>query len=246
MESALSILQWCSLMTALVAMEVPATRCPSEEAAAEKTGSGVRLEVSASIDDGLTPTARQPTGKPWIDDYAAYVNSKPGRSTVVGECGQIALSQQEAESKALLDAANKVYDRLRPRLNPRLRGRDQRDWILVQLASDLAERRYVIDEHSSSSRRVYGQIWSHWVLVDTSGNRLATLAGRYNSIEQARRSNARQTFASVAALSVLILLVYGVTNAWTKGYVRWRLRTAAVFVLVAGAWVLIRLGNVAP
>ena len=232
MESLLSMLQWWSLMAVLL---------------------GAGVEAPLVIEDDAS--VRAPTGKLWIDDYVAYVNSQkrqnrdgrpPGHTPVVGHCRQVALSPEEAQDRALRDAAGQIYDRMKARLHPSLRGADERARIVADMVAEMAGGRYVLDAYSAFDRRHYGVIWSHSVLVDASSNRIASLVDRHNGRVRERKANAARTFASVVGLSILILLTYAGVNAWTKGYFRGRLRAGAVLALVGGWAVLMWMLNAAP
>ena len=213
---------------------------PGLTVAAPETGSVEQPELVdlQSSEGGLRGT----TGKPWLDDYAYYVNGRPRTPTVVGQSRQVALSHGEASAAARLDAARQLYDRFAGRLRPGLRNPDDRAWITADVAAQLAGGRYVIDSYASRTRRNYGEVWRHAILVDASERRLVALADRYNDRAAARRADVGRTFASVAALVGLIVLTYAGVNAWTRGYIRGRLRAAAVAL---GAAVLMWSGNLA-
>ena len=141
--------------------------------------------------------------------------------------------------RAARDAAGQVYPLLEPYFSQLRMDRQTERWVIDDLALRINSGKYVVDRYTESSERRYGQIWSHAVLVEVPSARLRGLGEEYRSTLRNRQVSAGRTVASIAGLSVLILLTYALVNAWTKGYFRGRLRAAAVMTIVAGASVLI-------
>jgi hypothetical protein len=244
MEALMSLVQWCSLMALLSAATAPSPAPPRERGAVEISAGPFSLTVKPG--DLSAEIGREWTGKRWLDDYASYVNSSATRSHMVGRSRQVAFSHEEARQLACIDAARQMYDRMRGRLHPRLTQADERARVVQGIAQELMGGRGLLDYHSTQAHKYGEEVWTQAVLVDASDRRLASMAERFNATVRERRANFAQTAASVAGLVVLICLTYGLVNAWTKGYVRGRLRAGAVLGMVAGVWVLIRLADLAP
>jgi hypothetical protein len=240
MESMTVFMKFWSMLVVVAAVPAPAAtqRCPSELAVSASGSAEMRMgEITLSASGAVG------SGKPWVDNFAAFSNSIPHKHYIVGRSDSVSVTHQEAAMRAARDAAGQIYPLLEPYLSQLRIDRQTEKWVVDDLAARINSGKYVVDRYTQSSERRYGQIWSHAVLVEVPSARLRGLGEEYRSTLRHRQVGAGRTVASIAGLSVLILLTYALVNAWTKGYFRGRLRAGAVIILAAGASVLIWAAN---
>jgi hypothetical protein len=247
-----------TLLSVTAGSPEPAGRCPSETAGdgGGGTGSGsgevsiktkvyeegVELSPSAIAEAAIADDLAfaMPTGKRWLDDFAAYSNENPRKSYVVGRSRTISLSAQEAKERACRDAARQLFAIMRPYVADDFVRRQGQQWIVEDLTRRLVSPsgRFVVDRYTDHTQKQYGTLWSHAVLVEVSQPRLTGVAMEYNAMARERQIAPGRMIASIGGLAALIVLTYAGVNAWTKGYFRGRLRAGAVVAMIAGASVV--------
>jgi hypothetical protein len=168
-------------------------------------------------------------GKPWVEDFPAFASTGDGTRWIVGRSTLPCVSENEAFEAATRDARAQLLARVRPLLGQSYDNRSEM-WLQRRLAQDLV----IVDRSVSRVHRPYGDIWSESLLVDAPHDRLSRLAREHAIWRNDRRQTAWGAVASVAGLSITILLIYTAINAATKGYFRGRLRAAAALTLALG------------
>ena len=203
------------------------------------------LAIASAATAFADPPASQPrrpatttvTGKLWVDDFAAFVSSSGGKRWVVGRSNVGCLSESEASDSAIRDARLQLLARVRSQRSVPT-GSESEAWLKARLKAELATGRLVRDRSVSRIHKPYGELWSEAVLVDASGDRLSAVIRDHDTWQRGRRESTRNSAASIVGLSVVILLIYAVLNAITKGYFRGRLRAAAAVALGCGVLVV--------
>jgi hypothetical protein len=167
--------------------------------------------------------------KPWVEDFPAFASTGDGARWIVGRSTLPCVSEAEAFEAATRDARAQLLARVRPLLGESYDGRSEM-WLQRRLAQELV----IVDRSVSRVHRPYGDIWSESLLVDAPHDQLARLAREHAIWRNDQRQTAWGAVASVAGLSITILLIYTAVNAATKGYFRGRLRAAAALTLALG------------
>jgi hypothetical protein len=222
-----------TLRYALIRSTLLVCCCCALPVAADPSAASRADPISRRRDDPSTATS-----KPWVEDFAAFVNSSGGGRWIVGRSTSPCLSEDEAFRAASRDARDQLMARLGPQA-PLPRDAEGDVWLQRRVAQELAAGRLVTDRYVSRVRRPYGELWSESILVDASGERLSALAREHATWLRNRYHTRRGALAGVAGLSLAILLVYAAVNAATKGYFRGRLRAGAVLSLALGLFAVI-------
>jgi hypothetical protein len=182
--------------------------------------------------------ATGPTGKPWVDDFAAYVNaSTGGRRWVVGRSGAGCLSEHEASESAARDAVRQLIPRLHA-LRAVPPPPESEVWFKQRLMQDILVARLVKDRWVTRVQKSYGELWTEAVLVDASVGHLTPILRDHDAWLRGRQSHSRNTAASIFGMSVAVVVIYAFVNVITKGYFRCRLRAAAAFAIASGAFLI--------
>jgi hypothetical protein len=183
--------------------------------------------------------------KPWAADPGRYL-SNSGRHHVVARSRRLHANARLAMTGALTDAADQLLPLVRRgirravangRLNPRAEMSDAR--LRELLIGRIRSERLLRDQFISRSHRSYGDVWSHSLLIDASPQTMDEFAVKLGAeavgYREARVSNWAHMALSIGGVLLLILLVYLLLNAATKGYYAWILRLMAVIVSAAVA-----------
>ncbi|MGD0137935.1 MAG: hypothetical protein ABSD28_03600 [Tepidisphaeraceae bacterium] len=173
--------------------------------------------------------------KPWIDDFAGFSASHPGR-WIVGRCARPCLSQAEAEESSRTDAARAVYAIALERIGA---GRGDRKWLAGRLLADVRAGELAADELVERFDRPYGTVWTETVLLDASPAKLDRLVDRYRGELPARRAWMTAVQLGAAALTLSVWIAYLLLNMITKGYFTLRLRLLAATITAVALVVLL-------
>ena len=205
----------------------------------------VRVDRIADIRDdvrGSTPdaaaTLREMTHAPTPEKSWVTAGDQSDFETrlIVGHTRKPAVSEQEALREARKDVENRVaaavYDAVRP-------NRFDSHVLRVRVASDVAAGRFEVDRVAAKFDRPYGQVWTEAVLVDLSPDKLNPAVAQYRRDLQQNRNQVRGHWVGLAAITVMVLFGYTLSNAITRGYFTGRLRMMSLLIVVLGAAALI-------
>ncbi len=184
--------------------------------------------------------------KPWVEDLAAFRTEaeNTGRSFLVACSPGLWGTRREAEEQALRAAAAGLQLDLGRRIQRHARRMPDPNWLRGEIESalrgaySLADGRntvsLVADQFTQRFHRPYGEVWRAAVLIDKPPEVLEPLA-----VDLAHRLATQQnawvrTTLSIAGLVILILVLYLLLNAATRGYYVWGLRGAVVVLVVVG------------
>jgi len=190
----------------------------------------------------VTRTARF-VDKPWAANFAQYLAGASGKHALAESRG-LSPEFAEADRSALDAAAAQVLILVRQAIDrgiaagqfpPTARAGDEA--LRPLIAGELARGEMIADRFPQRFRRPYADVWKQSLLIDCSAEKVDRLAGAVCAQTAGRRRVAESTWArlamSIGGLGVLILAVYLVLNAATKGYYVWVLRVAAIVGLMA-------------
>lgn len=203
---------------------------------------GVRESGQFTVQSDLCTVNARYTEKPWVEDFGAFVNVRPGESWLIARSPDPCLTEHEAATKAIASATQQIFPLVRDRLRDGRWGHADDQRLLDQIRHQLAmERKLVPDKFLQRAERPYGGVFRQAILVDLSPPNLEKLImlSRQNVVGH------RQSFAAVlisaAALFLVVYLLYLFVNSMTRGYFVWSLRMVAATILVLGIIVLLAL-----
>ncbi len=186
-----------------------------------------RAEINAQTTDRRATLHSRFTDKPWIENFAAFANTKPDQHFLIARSQGTCTSESEASQQALHDAQMRLTEVL---------GRS--DKALLDLprqaltTRDVLDGGFIVDRFAQSFDGSAGKIWRHALLLDASGSKLARLAEwKAREAHSTRVSWARMGFSMIGVL-VLIGTIYFFLNMATRGYYDWSLRIAGVVLAI--------------
>ncbi|HEX4056165.1 MAG TPA: hypothetical protein VHX86_18040 [Tepidisphaeraceae bacterium] len=204
----------------------------TDRAAAFSPPAGPTPDAAAAL-RSLSGVARP--SKPWIDDFAGFSASHPGR-WIVGRCARPCLSQPEAEQSARSDAARAVYAIARDQIGP---GGGDEQWLARRVLADVRSGALANDALAERFDRPYGTVWAETVLLDASPARLDGLVDGYRSELRTRRARIRAVEFGAGVLTISAWIAYLLLDMMSRGYFTWRLRLIAGTITVAALLVLL-------
>jgi hypothetical protein len=123
-----------------------------------------------------------------------------------------------------------------PFISARLGRLDRGEGQAVLSNIEFHVQRAVAEQFVQQVKPVYGGVWRAGVLVPAAQQQDVVFRA-VSMVEQDRRRSAG-TLLSVAALALVIVLLYFFLNAVTKGYFRFSLRAGAILLLAVGIVVI--------
>ena len=223
-------------------MRFVTTKDVPPESAPDCDGGEIRLTLRTQSGERAHTTRF--VNAPWTEGFAQWTQQHPG-AWVLGESDQLWPSEEQARSDAMQRAAEGVERQLRDyiarngRYTPATVFVERPGWLMGQITSELHNGgSFVKNEFGQTFDRSYGKVFRRAVLVNVPPERLQSLADRYfRHVDQVRDTWGRNIKSSLALL-VLIMIVYLVLNAATRGYYVWVMRTAAVLAAVGGVFLV--------
>src|SRR5262249_54823689 len=147
-------------------------------------------------------------------------------------------SEQESRQDAREQAAQLLIPYVAPEVKGRLHAAPGTSyvttdkWLQDQIQASLGRGEFIKDEQVVRIATPYGDVWTAGVLVDASPQKVQEIARQYASTAQRQVESTAVTWSGLGALTLVILLTYAFLNWATKGYFVWRLRAAAVMVVI--------------
>jgi hypothetical protein len=183
------------------------------------------------------PATTQSAAKRWVDDWPGFVNSLQSsgglpelfiRAESKGPC----VSESEARQEAIADAARQLEPVVLARATM-IAGPMPLSEVEAQVLAALRSGRLISDQHLVRTDKSYGSLWTCSLLVDRSPLATDPIVQRLIESSRAKLATGTTQWLSVAALTVVVVLLYAFLNAATKGYFVWRLRAVALLALIA-------------
>jgi hypothetical protein len=181
--------------------------------------------------------------KTWMTREADASAVAPGGKWVVAQSSAPQPTAAEAEDSARRAARDVLRRIIRDRSRER-RFRNLDDGILAdRLNAALFDNRdwLISDRFVQRFTRPYGDVWRVALLVDASDGALQRVAQEAGRMAATQREHRRVGFVATAGLLFVIIALYFILNAVTKGYFTWRLRGAAVVATVMTAVAMLAL-----
>ena len=188
-------------------------------------GGTVSMNISGAAGN-LTRTAAF-TEKPWVENFADFLNQNPQKQWIVARSNSGCTSETQAAQQAINDASVRISSLLRQMQQPY-----QVNHV------DIINRGFIADRFTQSFNGIAGRIWRQAVLIDTSPEKIAALVKLKTKQLRSQRVTWARMFISIVGLTVLICVVYLFLNAATKGYYSIALRIAAIVLACAGIFLI--------
>lgn len=168
--------------------------------------------------------------KPWAEDFAKFVNENPQHHWLLAQSPEPCLSVDEAMQKALNQAASQVVSIT----GFSVPGADE-SMVLKHLEGcGLIQDRFV-----QKFSRPYGDVWRASLLVDASSKNMDRLNKAITKEMTGAKRDLRNMIFSTLGLLAVIIGVYYLVDAVTRGYFKTRLRIIAVSFAVIGVFLLL-------
>lgn len=160
--------------------------------------------------------------RPWLFDTEKFRSASGYGQWAVMTSSEAATTQEQAQSQVMESAVH--Y------LNEQLAVHHIATAGAVQ--SDLRERGFIVDEYSQELKGLSGPIWRAAVLLDVSPERLESLRTHVVLQEHQVRRSWVKLFVSIGGMIFVIVIVYTIMNALTKGYYSGRFAILAVILIL--------------
>jgi hypothetical protein len=155
---------------------------------------------------------------------------------IVGHSRKPATSEQEALRDARRDVQSHVHEIVNDEIGS---ARLNHAYLAARVSTDVMTGRFEVDRIAEKFDRPYGRVWTESVLVDFSPEKLQPALAGYQQEYQSHQKAIHARWVGFAALSILVLFGYGLSNMLTRGYFTGWLRIMTLVVLVLGAFALI-------
>jgi len=205
----------------------------SQKGPRELTG-GVLIAQVTGRAGRLTRTSRF-VQKPWVENFAAFVNSNPGSRFTVTRSQSSCTGEIDAQQEAANNACHQV-EVLLNQMAPKRPGLPQR---LTVNEADLDP--LIADRFVQSFDGAAGRIWRQALLIDTSPAKINKLLRLKTGQLRSDRATWAKLLFSLFCMVLLICVVYVFLDAATRGYYTLALRIAAVVLIITAAFLILLL-----
>lgn len=186
-------------------------------------------------------TATTQVSQRWVDDWQGFVkDSQSWQRWVKGE-STVWATEWDARREAEENAAAQILPMVKAQYGRN--SAEQDAWLYRNILQSFARGDLPMRFHTVKTTKPYGDVWQAYVLVEASPDLVqSNLVDRFAALARLQRQTWKNQLISLGAIFAVIVLLYLFLNMATKGYFVWRLRAAAVMVvivamLVALAWI---------
>lgn len=175
----------------------------------------------------------------WVADWQAYRNNTNFNGFRV-ESSDTSPTAQASLEEARRQAVSELQRMLLsdPRVSRAMGNlRMSRPVLTQRIEAEIRTGSMVVGQSVHSIDKSYGTLWKTYLLIDTSPGAMNRLVGQITRDANLQRRQVFTTAGSLAALMLVIVLLYAFLNTVTKGYFVWKLRAAVILVLIAGVLV---------
>jgi hypothetical protein len=192
------------------------------------------------MENNMIPTTQsttQPaatTGKPWVDDFARFLNENPNHSWLLAQSPSPCVSQDEAVTSALNHAALQLIPFVHSQRKSKPYGSSQQ-----MIIENLESSGVIRDRFFQEFKRPYGNVWRASLLIDSSPNSISILTDRIDRAVWQKTGNWRTTILSAIGFLLVVCGIYYLMDAITKGYFKTRLRIITISLAILGIFLLL-------
>jgi hypothetical protein len=179
--------------------------------------------------------------KPWADSLPNFtLRDEQGRWIIV-HADRPALTPEEAETLAKEKGLELVLPMVQEQLAKAGVHLDVKTKAIEELRQAFERGDLVADRFVTRYDRPFGSVWHGAIKVDASPLRIEELsAGIQLAQHQAMLRLGRAAIVSGVVVTILLVL-YALANAVTRGFFTMRLRIATMVLAVVGVWIITRL-----
>jgi hypothetical protein len=181
----------------------------------------------------------------WLQDWPAFVDATHWQG-FRAESSNTCVTQAEAHQQAIENAATTLSQLAvadpsiaadassRPAMSLQLKN---------AIAAQLQSGQFISDQFVQKTEKSYGTLYKAYLLIQTPDSTIAALNQFARDTSAQSKTNEIWTWASTGGLFLVIVLLYAFLNAATKGYFVWKLRAAAMMVLIIAVLALFAWGS---
>ncbi|MCK4628606.1 MAG: hypothetical protein KAT56_06355 [Sedimentisphaerales bacterium] len=174
----------------------------------------------------------EPSGfsaKPWVDDFADYINRNPKGHWLLARSQNPAATEQEARRQAMTNACGQVARLLQER------GQLNRPVS----PGDIRRGGFIEDRFVQKLQGLSGPIWREAMLINGAPEKLEMLAREITNATAQQRQSKRTMILSLLGMLAVISGVYLFLNAATRGYYTWSIRIMLIILTGAGVFLVL-------
>lgn len=160
--------------------------------------------------------------RPWLFDTEKFRSLAGYGQWAVMTSSEAATTQEQAQSQVMESAVHYLNEQLAV----------HKIATAGAVQSDLRERGFIVDEYSQELKGLSGPIWRAAVLLEVSTERLESLRTHVVLHEHQVRRSWVKLFVSIGGMIFVIVIVYTIMNALTKGYYSGRFAILAVILII--------------
>ncbi len=197
---------------------------------AESNGKITATRASA---DGKRELSVSFVEKPWIASWSTFRNSTRG-DMLLAQSTSPCTSAAEAETHAKQSAINALLPIVRERITHAYSGRRMlNEKVLTEvIQANLAARGMIADRFVQRFTRPYGDVYYEALLIDASPRNVDSIVASATHLAERRVQRAVGIILAFLLLLGITTVLYVLINWLTKGYFLWRLRFAAMTMLI--------------
>jgi hypothetical protein len=170
------------------------------------------------------------TSKLWVEDFPKFVNENPQHNWLLAQSPEPCLSVDEAMQRALSQAASQVVSTT----GFSVHGADQ-----PMVLKHLEDCGLIQDRFVQKFSRPYGDVWRASLLIDASPKNMDRLNKAITEELTGTKRELRNMIFSTLGLLAVIIGVYYLMDAVTRGYFKTRLRIITVLMAIVGVFLLL-------
>lgn len=199
---------------------------------------GGRVELTMRSSGAEATYSAEYVEAPWSEDFQKWVRQHPGHNWILATSDQLCTSESQAIEQTREVAVRELAKRVdayvsQSRWTRRAYGPEL---LRSAIARELNEGGIRVQQFTQQFQRPYGDLWRCAWLVDASPEVLQRIAAKYCQAESLVRQTWARTLLSGLGLLLLIIGVYLLLNAATRGYYAWTIRVMLLAVAAVGLW----------
>jgi hypothetical protein len=180
----------------------------------------------------------------WLEDWSNFVKTTHWNG-FRAESSDTCVTEAESRQQAIDNAATTLSQMAVA--DPAFADTRSRDAVSQSLKNEIASHlqsgEFISDQVVRKIEKSYGTLYKSYLLIDAPNSTVASLNQFARDTLSQTKSNEVTTWASTAGLFLVIVLLYAFLNAATKGYFVWKLRAAALMMLIVAVLAIFAWGS---
>jgi hypothetical protein len=187
------------------------------------------LQITATAPGGQITESIGFLDKPWVDNFADYINRNPKGHWLLALSQGPGATEQEAQRQAMTNACGQVARLLQER------GQLNRSVF----PGDIHQGGFIEDRFVQKLQGLSGPIWREAMLINGAPEKLEKLARKITNATAQQRQSKRTMILSLLGMLAVISGVYLFLNAATRGYYTWSIRIMLIILAGAGVFLVL-------